>query len=210
MPKKLFRPVGLPELALLWDSGMRCFPERLAHQPIFYPVVNMEYARQIARDWNTPDANSGFAGYVTQFGISATYLSKYELRTAGSAAHQEYWIPANELNSFNKAITAFISVEEAYFGPQFIGYVPDEHSLKGQNAVEQYATLAKIMDFAEFASEISVNRKAVFLNSTYWLTADASVLGGDGQTKHLLLTRLAKAWKASDIGVSLPVRLKPE
>lgn len=189
---------------------MRCFPERLAHQPIFYPVVNMEYARQIARDWNTPDANSGFAGYVTQFGISATYLSKYELRTAGSAAHQEYWIPANELNSFNKAITAFISVEEAYFGPQFIGYVPDEHSLKGQNAVEQYATLAKIMDFAEFASEISVNRKAVFLNSTYWLTADASVLGGDGQTKHLLLTRLAKAWKASDIGVSLPVRLKPE
>jgi hypothetical protein len=209
MPKKLFRPVGLPELSLLWDSGMRRFPHRLAHQPIFYPVVNVEYARQIARDWNTPDANSGFAGYVTEFGVSATYLTKYELRTAGSAAHQEYWIPANELNSFNKAIQGLISVEEAYFGPQFVGYVPGEHRLKGQNAAEQFTTLSGIVDFGEFASEISVNRKAVFLNCLYWLKADASG-PGDDKAKHLLFTRLIKAWKANEIGVPLPVRLKKE
>jgi hypothetical protein len=50
----LFRPVGLHELALIWDSGMREFPPRLPHQPIFYPVAKMEYATQIARDWKTP------------------------------------------------------------------------------------------------------------------------------------------------------------
>ena len=30
----LFRPVGLHELSLIWDSGMREFPRRLSHQPI--------------------------------------------------------------------------------------------------------------------------------------------------------------------------------
>ncbi len=210
MPKKLFRPVGLTELALLWDSGMRAFPPRLIHQPIFYPVVNLEYARQIARDWNTPDANSGFAGFVTQFGVSATHLSKYELHTAGSAAHQEYWIPARELNSFNKGITGLISVDEAYFGPQFVGYVPGEHGLKGQNAVEQFTTLEQIIDFGEFASAIAGNRKTVFLNCLYWLSADPSSLGCDGERKHLLITRLVKAWKVDKIGVPLPIRLKAE
>jgi len=69
MPPTLFRPVGLHELALIWDLGMRGFPPRLPHQPIFYPVINADYARQIARDWNTRDANSGFAGFVTEFAV---------------------------------------------------------------------------------------------------------------------------------------------
>jgi hypothetical protein len=50
---------------------MREFPPRLAHQPIFYPVTNAEYARQIARDWNTHDEKSGFAGFVTAFSIDS-------------------------------------------------------------------------------------------------------------------------------------------
>jgi hypothetical protein len=64
MTTTLFRPVGLQELALVWDKGMREFPPRLPHQPIFYPVANIEYARTIARDWNTVDEKSGFAGFV--------------------------------------------------------------------------------------------------------------------------------------------------
>lgn len=42
------------------DSGTRDFSPRLPHQPIFYPVNNVEYAIQIARDWNTKE--SSFAG----------------------------------------------------------------------------------------------------------------------------------------------------
>ena len=207
MPTKLFRPVGLPELALLWESGMRGFPPRLAQQPIFYPVLNFEYAQQIARDWNTPDKNSGFSGFVTQFGVSSTYLSKFEIHTAGSAAHREYWIPAREQNSFNKAISGQISVVEAFFGAEFTGCVPDGHRLKGLNAMEQFTALSTILDFADFESEVSANRKAVFLNCSFWLKISLSDPGSTREQRELFLTRLAKAWKVSRIDVPLPIRL---
>jgi hypothetical protein len=58
----LFRPVGLHELALPWDSGFRKFPPRLAHQPFFYPVASAEYARHIAVHWNVNDEASGSRG----------------------------------------------------------------------------------------------------------------------------------------------------
>ena len=49
----LFRPVGQRELELIAEASYRAFPPRLPGQPIFYPVLNEEYATQIARDWNT-------------------------------------------------------------------------------------------------------------------------------------------------------------
>jgi hypothetical protein len=206
MPTKLFRPIGLQELALLWDSGMREFPPRLVQQPIFYPVVNVEYARQIARDWNTPDANSGFAGFVTQFEVSSTYLTKYELHTAGSAAHREYWIPAREMSAFNKAISGLIFVEEAYFGGEFTGYVPSDHLLKAKNAVEQFKTLAGMLDFAEFSAEVSANRKAVFLNCFFWARFGPEAFSCSSEQRFLFFTKLAKAWDLNKIEVPLPVR----
>lgn len=187
---------------------MREFPERLVHQPIFYPVVSLEYARQIARDWNTPDTNSGFAGFVTRFDVSSSYLSKFDLHTAGSSAHREYWIPAKELTAFNKAISAPITVEEAYFGPAFTGYIPESHSLKSQNAVEQFATLSKTLDHANFAAKVSENRKAVFLNFLFWQETDVSHLGCDIEVKDLLIAKLMKAWNSETINIPLTIRSK--
>lgn len=66
---RLFRPVGQKELDLISDSGFTRFPPRLPEQPIFYPVLNREYAEQIARDWNTRDERSGFVGYVLEFEV---------------------------------------------------------------------------------------------------------------------------------------------
>ena len=63
----LYRPVSLQELELIYDSGMKSFPARLPQQPIFYPVLALEYARQVASDWNTKRGQS--AGYVTEFKI---------------------------------------------------------------------------------------------------------------------------------------------
>jgi hypothetical protein len=210
MPTKLFRSIGVQELALLWETGMREFPPRLIQQPIFYPVVNLEYARQIARTWNAPDANSGFAGFVTQFDMSSTYLTKYELHTAGSDAHREYWIPVREMPSFNKAINGLISVEDAFFGPEFAGDIPDDGGLKGQNAVQQYATLANVIDFGEFSSTVGANRKAIFLNCLYWFNADLRTLGGTGEQRYLFFTKLAKAWKANKIKPPLPTQSKSD
>ena len=65
----LFRPVGQKELNLIRESGFRAFPPRRFFQPIFYPVLNEEYAAGIARDWNTKDEASGYVGYVTRFRV---------------------------------------------------------------------------------------------------------------------------------------------
>ena len=106
----LYRPVGRAELELIERSGWTAFPPRLAHQPIFYPVANEAYAVQIARDWNTRDAASGYAGFVTRFRVRSDFLARYPVQTAGARQHQEYWIPAEEMDDFNQAIVGPIEV----------------------------------------------------------------------------------------------------
>src|SRR5215212_3187243 len=93
----LYRPVGPKELALIEASGWHEFPPRLPEQPIFYPVLNEQYATQIARDWNVKASGAGF---VTRFNVRVDYLSRYEVQTVGGRIHQEYWIPAEELAEF--------------------------------------------------------------------------------------------------------------
>ncbi len=110
----LYRPVGRHELELIRASGMKSFPARLPEQPIFYPVLTLEYARQIARDWNTKDERSGFAGYVLKFEVDSLFLERYPVQRAGSDQHLEYWIPAGELHDFNAHIFGAIAILETY------------------------------------------------------------------------------------------------
>jgi hypothetical protein len=112
----LWRPVGQKELELIEASGWRAFPPRLAHQPIFYPVTTEAYAVQIARDWNTRDAASGNVGYVTRFRVRSDFLARYPVETAGARAHQEHWIPAEEMDAFNEAIVGAIEVVAEFRG----------------------------------------------------------------------------------------------
>lgn len=103
----LYRPVGPEELKLIEASGWVAFPPRLPGQPIFYPVLNEEYATQIARDWNAPESG---VGYVTAFDVDTAYLARFEVQTVGSRAHQELWVPAEELERFNEHIVGRIRV----------------------------------------------------------------------------------------------------
>jgi hypothetical protein len=117
----LYRPLGIGELRLIARSGFREFPPRLPGQPIFYPVLTLEYARQIARDWNTVDAQSGHAGFVTRFELDDEAARRYPVQVAGARAHQELWVPADELPEFNRHIVGIVSVVEAFTGPDFAG-----------------------------------------------------------------------------------------
>ena len=112
----IYRPVGAEEMEKIRASGFRSFPPRLPAQPIFYPVLNEEYATQIARDWNTKDAASGFAGYVTRFHVRADFLPRYPLQTVGGRLNQEYWVPAEELEEFNRNIVGLIEVISEFHG----------------------------------------------------------------------------------------------
>ena len=111
---ELFRPVGEKEFILIEQSNFKKFPPRLPEQPIFYPVLNIQYATEIATKWNRKDVHSNFIGYVLKFNIKDVYISKFQVQTVGKSYHQEYWIPSEELDEFNNNIIGVISLVEKY------------------------------------------------------------------------------------------------
>lgn len=103
----LWRPTGPEELALVEASGWKVWPPRLPDQPIFYPVLNEDYATRIARDWNVKASG---VGYVTRFEVEKTFLDSYDVQQAGGQTILEYWIPAEDLDNFNSHIVGLIEV----------------------------------------------------------------------------------------------------
>lgn len=85
---------------------------RGCQKPIFYPVATEAYARQIARDWNTKHGQR--KGYVTRFEVRADYMKRYEKHVVGGRDHEEYWIPAEDLEDFNRNIVGRIDVIAAF------------------------------------------------------------------------------------------------
>jgi hypothetical protein len=103
----LYRPVGPIERDLIEENDWTMFPPRLPEKPIFYPVMNEDYAIQIARDWNVRDSG---AGYVTRFQVEEEFLLRYPVRRVGGSLHTELWVPAEELEEFNRHIVGKIEI----------------------------------------------------------------------------------------------------
>ena len=119
--KTHFRPVGLREAELILAADCKAFPPRLPTQPIFYPVLNFAYAEQIARDWNTRDKLSGYAGFVTRFAVARPYVDQFDEHQVGASKHRELWVPAEELDAFNRHIIGQIEFVAAFYGDDFSG-----------------------------------------------------------------------------------------
>jgi hypothetical protein len=115
----LYRPIGKKEYDLIKQSNFKEFPPRLSWQPIFYPVLNREYARKIAEEWNTKDENSDYVGIVTEFYVIDEYIEKFEKHIVGSSLCEELWIPAEELEEFNKNIRFKIKIIEVFYGEKY-------------------------------------------------------------------------------------------
>jgi len=96
---------------VLKQSGWRPWPPRLPEQPIFYPVTNEEYAAEIASKWNV--AQSG-AGYVTRFHVRREFMTRYPTHIVGGRQHEEWWIPAEDLEELNDNIVGLIEVIAAF------------------------------------------------------------------------------------------------
>ncbi len=107
----LYRPTGPREMELVAESGYRRWLPRLPEQPIFYPVTNEEYAKQITIRWNVP-ANG--VGYVTRFKVKKTFMDNYRLQRVGGEEHMEWWIPADDLEELNDNIVGPIEVIGEY------------------------------------------------------------------------------------------------
>jgi hypothetical protein len=109
----LWRPTGPEELELVRATGSKRWPPRLPDQPIFYPVLNEDYAVRIARDWNVKASG---VGYVTRFAVRKDYLDQFDVHQVGGETILEYWIPAERLEEFNDQIVGTID-EIAKFEP---------------------------------------------------------------------------------------------
>ena len=107
----LYRPVNDKELELIREMGFQGFPPRLPEQPIFYPVMNEDYAIQISRDWNVPAYG---VGYVTRFAVDSDYLTRFKVQNVGGFGHDELWVPAEELEEFNRHIVGLIEVTHTF------------------------------------------------------------------------------------------------
>lgn len=107
----LWRPTGPQEPALVEASGWRRWPPRLPDQPIFYPVLNEDYAVRIARDWNVKASG---VGYVTRFDVRREHLDRYDVQQVGGRTILEYWIPAERLEDFNDNIVGTIEVVRTF------------------------------------------------------------------------------------------------
>jgi hypothetical protein len=103
----MYRPTGPVELDLVKASGFKRWPPRLPEQPIFYPVTNEKYAREIASKWNVRDNGAGF---VTRFHVRKVFAARYETHLAGARHNTEWWVPAEDLEELNDNIIGEIEV----------------------------------------------------------------------------------------------------
>ena len=111
----LYRPVGTKELELIEKTGYREFPPRLPEQPIFYPVLNEQYATEIASGWNVK-YNDDHKGYVTKFELDDDYCKQFEVHQVGGEHHKELWVSVEQLKEFNEHIIGKINVVSEFAG----------------------------------------------------------------------------------------------
>lgn len=122
----LYRPVGEKEMILIIEDGFKKFPPRLEWQPIFYPVLDEDYASEIAEKWNTRDEAGNYLGFVTRFEVLESEVDKYPAQNVGAKNHNELWVPSEEMETFNNAIVGNIEVIKVFRGKDFKKPANDE------------------------------------------------------------------------------------
>lgn len=115
----LYRPVGEKEMILILENNFKKFPPRLEWQPIFYPILDEDYASEIAEKWNTRDEAGNYLGFVTKFEVLKDVANKYPAQNVGARNHNELWVPSEELETFNQAIVGNIQVIKVFIGKDF-------------------------------------------------------------------------------------------
>jgi hypothetical protein len=56
-------------------------------------------------------------------------VKQFEIQVVGGSRHQELWIPAEELETFNRHIVGKIEVEAMYYGERFTGEIDPRTNL---------------------------------------------------------------------------------
>ncbi|MET0791633.1 MAG: hypothetical protein ABW061_08950 [Polyangiaceae bacterium] len=202
----LYRPRWPGRTSADLRSGPEGFSAASPGSADFYPVLNQPYAGKIPKDWNMKSGSK--AGFVTHFEIDDAYATRFERRIVGSQAHEELWVPAEELAEFNEHIVGAIRIVEAHFGEGYIGLVPDSFGLKGKTAHDQFVALTRTLLESGFDAvcEIAANHIAVFLNFCFWELED---FGSDGidDSEHARVLGVLKGLWSQGQRAALPLGL---
>jgi len=102
----LYRPCAQKELDHVIASGFKRWPPRLPEQPIFYPVTNKQYAKEVNK-WNVSQFGKGF---ITKFFVKESFMSRFKVEKVGGNHHTEWWIPAEQLEELNDNIVGLIEI----------------------------------------------------------------------------------------------------
>lgn len=204
----LYRPVGIEELVLIFNSALRSFPPRLPEQPIFYPVLTFDYAEQIANRWNTKEGSG--AGYVTEFFVEDGYASQLPVRQAGSKQHLEFWVDADALDEFNSHIVGQIRLVARYFGATFTGLVEGHPALGKMTAREMLGHLGRLHQRSgvEFTGEIVANKAAIFVYYPFWEYVVANEANPSDLDVGQLLQAIRQVWQETIPEIPLGVQLR--
>ena len=161
--------MDIEELRLVYEANMKGFPLRKPEQPIFYPVLHLDYANEIAKRWNAEGQSA--SGYVAKFGLDDLYGARFKPQKVGGSHHVEFWVPSQELPRFNEHICPPITIVSAYFGQNFKGIIPSKFGLRGKDATTQFVALARTLDYSamDFQCEITANHATIFLNYPFWM-----------------------------------------
>lgn len=189
----------------MFEGGMAAFPPRKPEQPVFYPVLNLEYADEIAKQWNAERQTA--SGYVAKFTIDNGYVAQFEPHKVGSSRHVELWIPAEELARFNEHISPPILIVSAHFGENFKGHVPTRFGLQHKDATAQFVALAHTVNYSgmDFSCEISANHVAVFLNYGFWVQSQFSKQGITKTDQERVLAAIRTIWSDTFPKTPLPL-----
>ena len=93
------------------ESGFKKWPPRLPEQPIFYPVTNEEYAKEISTKWKKEESK---VAYVTKFKVKKEFMDRYKIQQVGGNNHTEWWIPTEDLEELNANIVGLIEIIGEY------------------------------------------------------------------------------------------------
>ena len=107
--RTLYRPVGSTELVAIQRSGNQRFPRGSSGSRTSSPCAPAPTpsASPVKRRLRQP-------GYVTRFEVRQDFLARYAVHVIDARVHEEYRIPAEDLEAFNDAIVGPIEVVSEY------------------------------------------------------------------------------------------------
>lgn len=85
----LYRPVGSKRIGADKEKQLSQISTEINGTAYFYPVLNEQYATEIASSWNVK-YNEDHRGYVTKFEVDDQYCGQFEVHQVGARTIRSY------------------------------------------------------------------------------------------------------------------------